>query len=200
MDSRTAIKEPFLRIGNAFMSSVLLMVMVAFSAGCSKIDELRERYTPLSPREAYEYGLETSGLSQSAMGIAWFKVGDRAFLEAVSPTVPYRENGYVDPAKPLAAAFRVELTRGQRFIAHVAFLAPDSGSIFLDLFQKMDELGLGMRRVATANSMQSIEFDADRTGTYLLRFQPELLAGGQSRLEAARYLALIRIGKGALAV
>ncbi|MCZ6757712.1 MAG: M23 family metallopeptidase [Bacteroidetes bacterium] len=182
MGSITVFFRSFRGIGNAFISSVLLLILVLVSTGCVKIDELRQRYTPQSPRAVYEFGLKTSGLRQSALGIAWFEAGDRALLEPVSPTVPYRETGYVDPARPHAAAFRIQLTRGQRFLASVSFSAPDSGSIFLDLFRKMDRLGLGTRQVATADSTQSIRFDADRTGTYILRLQPELLAGGRYEL------------------
>ncbi len=182
MASITVFSESVRGIGNAFIASVLLLILVILLAGCVKIDELRERYTPQSPRAAYEFGLKTSGLRQSALGIAWFEAGDQALLEPVSPTVPYREIGYVDPARPHAAAFRIRLTRGQRFLASVSFSAPDSGSIFLDLFRKMDRLGLGTRQVASADSTQSIQFDVDRTGTYILRLQPELLAGGRYEL------------------
>jgi len=191
MVRRTAFKEPYQWVGNTFLPGVLIATIVVLSAGCAKIDELRERYTPQSPREAYEYGLESSGLSQSAMGIAWFEVGNQALLEPVSPTIPYREKGYVDPARPQAVAFYIQLTRGQRFIAHVAFTKPDSGSIFLDLFQELDELGLGTRRVASADSTQSIQFDADRSGTFLLRLQPELLAGGQYELSVSTAASVI---------
>ncbi len=161
----------------------LLPLTLAFAvmvlSGCSKMEELREHYTPKSPREAYEYGLDAAGLSNTALGIAWIEAAARAFESPVFPDVPYRENGFIDPAEPLAAAFQIALTRGQRFVARASFTAPDSGSVFLDLFQDMSDLGLTMQRVALSDYSQTLTFDVDRTGTYILRFQPELLAGGR---------------------
>lgn len=161
----------------------LLLVSLAFAvlvfSGCSKMEELRENYTPKSPREAYEYGLDASGLKNAALGIAWIEAASHAFESPVFPDVPYQENGFIDPAEPLAAGFQIALTRGQRFVARASFIAPDSGSIFLDLFQDMSDLGLRTRRVALSDFSQTLTFDANRTGTYILRFQPELLAGGR---------------------
>lgn len=156
----------------------LTFAVLVFS-GCSKMEELRERFTPKSPREAYEYGLDAAGLKNTALGIAWIDAGARALDNPVFPDVPYQENGFIDPAEPLAAAFQMTLVRGQRFVARASFMAPDSGSIFLDLFQDMSDLGSRTRRVALSDFSQTLTFDANRTGTYILRFQSELLTGGR---------------------
>jgi len=160
-----------------------LAVAILVLSACSKVEELRDHFTPKSPREAYEYGLEAAGMRNTALGIEWIDAASRAFESPVIPDVPYQENGFINPSEPLATAFEVALKRGQRFVARASFLAPDSGSIFLDLFQDLGELGLNTRRVALSDFSQTLAFDANRTGTYILRFQPELLAGGRYEIE-----------------
>lgn len=160
------------------VSVILLSLVTTLLFGCGKIAELRQQYVPKTPREDYVRGLEETGLMGTVMGKTWTSVAEAALETPVNQGLPYREQGYTDPALPSAAGFSIPLTRGQRLVAEVHMLAPDSGRIFLDLFHLMEGVGLGLRRVALSDSTQTLTFDASRTGSYILRMQPELLAGG----------------------
>ena len=153
------------------------------ASGCDGIEEIRTRYTPATPREAYERALGTSGLARSAMGRSWHRTAAEVLVRPAEPGTPYREVGFFDPAETPAGAFRVPLKRGQRLIAEAMFARPDSGRIFLDLFREMSDPAIGIRRVASSDSTQILSFDATASASYILRIQPELLAGGLYELQ-----------------
>ncbi len=190
------IREPINRMRIARLerhrSPLLLFgLLLILGAGCAKVEDIRGHYTPQSPREAYERGLETSGLSESVMATAWLQAAEEAIRNPVLLISPYLESGYVDPAEPVAGAFRVALNRGQRLEAHMSFARPDTGQVFLDLFREMTEQGLGVRRVASSDSTQSLVFDATTAGYYVLRVQVELLAGGRYELSVHTRASII---------
>ena len=174
-----------------FRSFVPVGVLLVLLAGCSKIEELREEYEPDTPRERYELGLQTSGLIDSELGSAWERAGQLALDNPVRPSGGHAERGIVDAQSPGAAAYEIELARGERLQAEVQFVGPGSGKIFLDLFANMEAQGLGYRRIALSDSLNMLLFNAIRGGTYILRLQPELLARGEYELRYQKTASVV---------
>lgn len=168
---------------NALRSAPILVLLILAGitlTGCAEaIEELRDRYRPESLREAYALGLEEAGLADRAAGRLWLDLGDAALDVPVDPDIPYREAVVLDPIQPEAHAYSLDLVRGRRLVVELTLDSDPGTMVFADLFESLDDRGLGVRRVASADSTMRLEADIDRTGTYILRVQPELLARGR---------------------
>ena len=159
-----------------------LLVLIILTSGCSsKLEELRKEYRPSSAREAYLIALEETGISSSAMAKDWVRQGDESLLTQLSPSLPFVEEGVVEPLHIVALSYRLELKRGQRLTA-LGTISTDS-DLFIDLFEIRDGQELSPRRIASADSTFQLEHEVTRTGTYVLRVQPEILASGHFKLE-----------------
>lgn len=187
-------RRPAARRSNAAALGVLLAALVVMPAltGCSDaIEELRDRYRPESPREAYAVGLEEAGLAGRAAGQRWLDLGESALDVPVSPGIPYREAVVLDPVRPEAHAFSLDLTRGRRLVVEIQLDAEPGTMVFADLFESLEDRGLGIRRIASADSTMRLSADIDRSGTYILRVQPELLASGRFEMNVRTEASII---------
>jgi len=159
-----------------------LLIFLVLTSGCSsKLEELRKEYRPSSAREAYLNALEETGISLSAMAQDWVRQGDDALLTQLSPSLPFVEEGVVEPLHIVALSYRLELKRGQRLTAS-GTISTDS-DLFIDLFDIREDQGLPPRRIASADSSFQLDHEVTRTGVYVLRVQPEILASGNFKLE-----------------
>ena len=167
-----------------------LLVLIILTSGCSsKLEELRKEYRPSSAREAYLIALEETGISSSAMAKDWVRQGDESLLTQLSPSLPFVEEGVVEPLHIVALSYRLELKRGQRLTA-LGTISTDS-DLFIDLFEIRDGQELSPRRIASADSTFQLEHEVTRTGTYVLRVQPEILASGHFKLESRAESSII---------
>jgi len=183
---------PYANAAGGWIFRLLSIAFFSFLiSGCTEIDDLRDAYRPRNMREAYEIGLESSGLGDTEMVSLWHQAGSYALNNPVIPSSAHRERGFSDPVLPGASGFEIYLNRGERLVAETAFLAPASGKIFLDLFLDMEAQSLGLRQVAASDSSQHLTFDANRTGRYVLRLQPELLVSGEYQVEFRKTSSVI---------
>ena len=167
-----------------------LLLFLIFSSGCaSTLDDLRSEYEPSSAREAYILALDATGIAQSAMARDWVTQGDSALSTQLTPPLPYVEEGLLTPLHIVALAYRLDLKRGQRLTTKGA-MSTDT-DLFIDLFEELDNVGLSPSRVASADSLFTLSYDVTRSGVYILRVQPEILASGTFRLEVQTEASIV---------
>jgi len=88
------------------MNRLIIILVILFAAGCeAQLEDLRERYRPGSAREAYLHGLETAGISESAIASEWILQGEYVLDTALSPTLPYQEEGVLYPSEVMALGY-----------------------------------------------------------------------------------------------
>lgn len=168
----------------------ILIALLILGTGCSaQLEEMRERYRPVSLRDAYVHGLRETGIHDSRIGQAWLHEGEAVLAAPVAPTLPYVEEGRLIATDIMALGYRLDLTRGQQVIVEAS--SPDGFQVFADLYEPMTEQGLPDRRLSSADSTGRLEWDVRRTKTYLLRVQPEILAEGGFRLSIRTDASLV---------
>lgn len=132
-----------------------------------------------SPHERYADSLRAAELAETEIGRAWIRASTDVLAEAPRVELPYREIGYVDPARPGAVAFEVALPEGQRLEARVTTEPEAEGAWFLDLLRGAAGGAEGWETVASAEEALELSRRADGPEVLLVRLQPELLRGGR---------------------
>ena len=156
-----------------------LIVILAMLVGCDRARSLGDRGFR-SPRDEYVRTLEEADLHRTAVGRDWIAAGDAALAGATRVTAPHREAVHLPATEPRAAAWRIPLRRGDRFIASTEVAMDPLGRLFVDLFSAPRDTTETYERVASApNGGTSIDVEIRRDGEYVLRAQPELLRGGR---------------------
>lgn len=137
-------------------------------------------FQKLSPHEQYVQKLKIAGLDRSGMGGDWLRAAEGSSAQALDVKLPYRGAGYFNATEVRAMALRFEARHGQKLT--IRFMLRPAGSfvLFADLFQVVDNQ---LKSVASADSVAApFSYEIKKTGTYLLRLQPELLKGGEYEL------------------
>ncbi len=163
--------------------------VIAMAASC---DLPKFGEPPLTAYERYARGLTANGLDSTAIGRDWLLASDSALRAPLRASLPMREAGFYSRAEARAVAFRLSLTDGQRLQATVK-QEGQSTRLFVDLFeQPTDTLPVFVHRVGAtysdsvaADGPLSIVYEVRRSGTYLLRIQPELLRDGRYEVEVS---------------
>ncbi|TKC13185.1 M23 family metallopeptidase [Pedobacter polaris] len=135
---------------------------------------------PATPHEAYERKLVSAGLNQTAMGTMWINNAQQSLQKALSIKLPFQEKGYFSADKIEAVAFKFQLTRGQKLQVNLDRKPTSEFMIYLDIWEHE---GVNYKLIASADTLgNNIQLDVDKTGTYILRLQPELLGSGSYTL------------------
>ncbi len=173
--------------------AAVLAASVLAAAGCGTLDTLPEALRPPTPWERYRSSLADAGLDQTELGRAWTAAGERALAEAAPVEPPLREVLFFDPADPAAAGYRVAMRRGQRLSVRVEPPPASSSRVFVDLLPpRAAGDAESPRPVAHAEESEApgagagappraavLSFEPGEDGEWLVRVQPELLAGGR---------------------
>lgn len=170
-------------------SRTVLLALLFLLAGCGRVrEEVTEIFRGETARESYEYTLVGAGLDGSALLAAWRSAAERALTEAAPLEPPYAEEGWLGAEEAGAVAVRLAVLRGQRLEVEAA-LRPDSTALlFIDIFRVERE---GPRRVASAeHGATTVVYEPWQAGDYIVRLQPELLAGGRYTLRVIADAAL----------
>lgn len=168
-------------------AAVAAAMALAVSLGCSSGGLLSLRSTP---HDQYLAMLHRSGLDGTTLGRQWQAAGATAMQNAASIGPSFSEAGYFPAEQPMAVAYRLQLQRGRRLTVEVRFEASEPGSLFVDLFRTEGDGQL--RHVAALDADQSsLDYPIDRTATFVLRLQPELLRSGRFTI-SGRTLAALR--------
>lgn len=134
-----------------------------------------------SAHEQYADKLSNAGLKTTVLGQNWFLAASKGLAQPLTVTVPYRETGYFDAARPDAAGYRFTVKRGE-VVSIQLNKKPTAGfTLFLELWESV--ANASPRLLAAADSTAVLNYEIKKDGDYLLRLQPELLAGGEYTLE-----------------
>lgn len=135
-----------------------------------------------SPHEKYGQQLIEAGLQEKAIGRAWFEQAEKNLAAPLTVSIPYKERGYFAPEKTEAAGLRFPVKRGEKLSFQLDKTPADNFTVFMDLWE-IRENSKNPKLLAFADTGDStLSFEADKTGFYLLRLQPELLSGGEYTL------------------
>jgi murein DD-endopeptidase MepM/ murein hydrolase activator NlpD len=158
---------------------VLLLLLLA---GCRELG-----LTEGTLRERYQSGLVRSGLDSTVLGRQWLEAGRAALAGPVAVVLPFRETGFFPSERILAAGFSFSVERGQRITVHLSAASSEPGHLFLELFD-VSRAGTAPDLLASTDSGETaLDLEADASGRYMVRIQPELLLG-------VRYTITIRAG------
>jgi murein DD-endopeptidase MepM/ murein hydrolase activator NlpD len=176
------------RTASAALTAAAAAAVLA-AIGCGTLDTLPDALRPPTPWERYRSSLADAGLDETALGRAWTAAGARALAEAAPVEPPLREVLFFDPAEPAAAGYRVALRRGQRLAVRVEPPPASPSRVFVDLLPPADGDAEQPRPVAHAEEDEEspegaaraavLRFEPGEDGEWLVRVQPELLAGGR---------------------
>lgn len=192
--------QPRLSFPAAFSLRHFIVVLFAALAllGCDPRDALRQLgVQPATAHERYARALTDAGLAATSMGRDWLVAGDSAIRAPLDVALPFREAAFYTNVEARAVAYRFSLRDGQRLTATLR-VAGLPVRLFVDLFEQTSDStkpfehratadstpGAGSLRVAAAARDSSapllrLDYEVDRTGTYVLRVQPELLRSGR---------------------
>lgn len=153
--------------------SAIIFIATAFTA-CKTTTGIFGKKTP---HEQYADNLNKAGLQQTAAGGKWFIMADKALSQPSSITLPYQETGYFDAASQAAAGYRFSASRGDKIAISVTKKPLTGFALFMDLWQP--NTNGSPKHIAAADNTLQLAEEVGENGTYILRLQPELLAGGE---------------------
>jgi peptidoglycan LD-endopeptidase LytH len=152
-----------------------LILLVITAAACKTTTAIFGKRTP---HEQYADNLSKAGLQQSAAGAKWFTVANKALTQPLAIALPYQETGYFDAAAPAAAGYRFSARRGDKIAISIVRKPLAGFTLFADLWQ--NTTGNAPNFIAAADStLQLAQEVKEDSAAYILRLQPELLAGGE---------------------
>jgi murein DD-endopeptidase MepM/ murein hydrolase activator NlpD len=131
--------------------------------------------------ERYADKISNAGLKQTFLGQAWFEAAGKGLNKPLTIQLPYKETGYFDASKPDAAGYRFAARRGDKILVQLNRKPATSFTLFLDLWQPVPNEQPRLLAAADTNST-TLTYEISKDGDYLLRLQPELLAGGEYSL------------------
>lgn len=134
-----------------------------------------------SPHEKYSISLKNAKLDSSAMGRAWLNAAAKSLSQPLMISLPYRETGYFDATKIIAAGYRFKLRRGEMLTATLTKKPGTGFGLFMDLWQVNETGQTDFEEAATVDATQ-LQVEIKNEAEYILRLQPELLAGGEYTL------------------
>jgi murein DD-endopeptidase MepM/ murein hydrolase activator NlpD len=156
-------------------------------AGCdpgAAIDRLRPE--PRTPYDRYAASLRDAGLDSTALGREWLAASDSAIRAPLAASLPAREVGVYSRSEARAVAYRFSLREGQRLRA-LFEVEGQPARVYVDLFEATGDSARPFRHRESgslpsppaAGTRVELQHEAEETGDYILRLQPELLRGGK---------------------
>lgn len=152
-----------------------------------------------SARTQYVNALKSSGINSTKIGEEWQKSAIKAIEDAPELVVPVAIQGSFKSKSIEAKAWVIQLEQGATINILINWHASDSSKLIVDLLKGPDWKEL--KSFAVQND--SVKFEADITGSYLFRIQPELLGEGnfQVRINGTATYAVFPVeGKNSAAI
>ncbi len=166
----------------SWLPATVLVFMLAcvFFIACSTPN--RGLFAGKTAHERYADKISNAGLKETSLGQNWFTAAGKGLTQPLAIKLPYKEVGYFDAAEPAAAGYRFTARRGDKVLILLTKKPAAGFALFLDLWQPVaNEQPKLMAAADTAAA--GLNYEVTKDGEYLLRLQPELLAGGEYTLE-----------------
>jgi peptidoglycan LD-endopeptidase LytH len=180
----------------AFAAGAAVAVGLMMAIGWRPLELIQQRLRPETAHQRYARSLAEGALSHTALATEWLSSAGRALDRPVTVALPFTEHALLDPARPLALGYAVNLQRGQKLDVQVAVTTDTPGQVFLDLFEPVPEgppPDVMSRRPAAsaADGRTSLSHEARHSGVHVVRVQPELLRGGHVRVTSTAAASLL---------
>jgi murein DD-endopeptidase MepM/ murein hydrolase activator NlpD len=164
------------------MKHILALTLLTALFGFSCSSTIRDIFNNKTPHEKYAHQLDDNGLEKTPEGRAWLAASEKALVAPHPVSLPYRQQGYFRLDKSRALGLQFHARQGER----ITFTLEKKGVvplvIFADVF-KASQSDAPLFSADTASTQFS--FDADETGTFVLRLQPQLYQGGAYNLSVS---------------
>jgi len=156
----------------------------ALLCACAVVEELREE--PPTAYDRYARSLTDAGLEGTALGRDWLLASDSALSAPLQVALPFHETGVYSRGEARAVAYEVSLTDGQLLTATLRAEGLPL-QFFVDLFEQTGDTAKPFVHRATVDTASNagdwsefmLQYEARRTGAYVIRLQPELLREGR---------------------
>ena len=187
----TSIAAPSAARTSLHLLSMLLTLLVL--ASCGPSGSLRNLgIAPKTGHERYARALRDAGLDTTALGREWLAAGDSALRAPYVLALPARELGAYSRNEARAVAYRLSLREGERL--RVMLRADGQAArLYLDLFEFTGDTATPVEHRITAReevatdsaaALLTLEYEATRDASVVLRLQPELLRSGRYEVTA----------------
>lgn len=159
------------------LKSIIFIFFITLTLGACKRQTLGI-FSPKTEKERYMQQLKAAGIDNSIMGKSWIAAGAEALKNPPQLDIPAAVRGSFKSKSIQANAWQLNLQKGATLQVALNWESQDSSRVFIDIIeaQSMKE------EVAVTSFDQAIKFEAEQTGIYLIRIQPELMAEGHFNL------------------
>ncbi|UZD22910.1 peptidoglycan DD-metalloendopeptidase family protein [Algoriphagus halophytocola] len=131
-----------------------------------------------SARKSYENSLEKSGILKSKIGMNWLSKAEQVLNTATLLSLPIAINGSFKSKSIAANAWEIQMEKGASILIDIRWIASDSSRLIVDLLDAESLKELESRAII----QDSIQLEAEQTGKYILRVQPEMLGEGNFQI------------------
>ena len=168
---------------------ILLCVLPIATLACDLGEAVRDFGRPHeTAHERYARSLTEAGLATTGLGREWLAASDSSLRAPLVVALPLREAGFYSRSEARAVAYRFNLTDGQRVVATLESVGVPA-QLFVDLYEETSDTANRFIHRASADSVKGfdsattpdlrLEYEAQRTGAFVLRIQAELLRSGR---------------------
>lgn len=164
-----------------YKKQLVVIVVIAIGVLISCSGPQRGIFASKTAHEKYTDNLNKAGLDQTALGRTWLTAASKALQQPLSISLPFKETGYFSATQPGVAGYRFSARRGDQLVIELSKKPVQGFTLFLDLW-KPESNEPPRLLAATDSTAAGISFEVKKDGEYLLRLQPELLAGGEYTL------------------
>lgn len=170
----------------------VLFVFVLFG-GCNTLQTLIKP-SLASPHQQYLNGLAKSDLITTSMVKTWLKAGEVSHHDSIQVTLPYQETGFFTSTEPTARFYRFEVEDGQVLTLTAVLKTKENGRLFANIFTLQED---GWKELAHVDSSLNLTHEFAKSGSCLVRLQPELLVNMYYSLTLSVTPVLLNPVKGA---
>lgn len=154
---------------------IIGFILILFATAACKTVQ-KGLFTKQSPHEEYLSKLRSAGLDNNIVGKSWMQAATESLKHPVSAKIPSSEAMVFDYEHLAAAVYTFSLKEGQNLHVLVEPETDDTTEVFIDLFRI--ENGEPQPTAHAEKDSLRLDYRARRSGDYLVRVQPELLAHG----------------------
>ncbi len=158
-----------MRIGKLLaLAPILLLVTISCKGPASFFHKS-------NPYEEYLESLNKSNLSSTALGTQWINAGQNVFSGSMGTPLPHQETICFHAESPGAFGFRFSGKEGSILNFRFRQEVDEGQRVFINLFNLKDD---EWNTLISVQDTSLLTYKVRRSGEFLLRVQPEILAEG----------------------
>lgn len=160
------------------IKKIVFFLLPAALIGFSCNSSINKIFGKRTPHEVYADKIE-----DSPEGSQWLAVSKNVLMTPQTIQLPYRQVGHFPNDKPRALGLQFTARRGERINFDLAKKTATGFVIYADLYKQDGANADHLLAADTASAR--FGFDAEETGNYILRLQPELYSTGEYSLSVS---------------